>query len=122
VTLGDFLLAPERLHGPWNCSTLPADWVVGRGHPDFAADWRDITDPSECDWLAGQLAETWATAIGDGLPAVDGESAAGDIGVIRVRDTDYGAIFDGQNWAVRAERRLVFLRPDAVEVVGAWRP
>lgn len=124
MELGDFLKRELSNAGPWNCSTLAADWCVARGHPDFAAAWRHITDPGHCEAVqsdAGNLVVLWDHGIRDALPAVT-RLESGDIAVLAALGLESGAIWTGQRWALRAARGLHFIAPDAVAVVKAWRP
>lgn len=131
MTLGDFLAAARNERGPWNCSTFPADWCVSLGLPDFAAKWRAVIDPAECEEVAGgDLVALWEEGIGDALPQADLPYQAGDIGVIRIAGQlaggapaviEAGAVFTGDKWAVRKERGLSLARlPDSV-IAKAWR-
>ena len=124
MTLGDFLQAQTANDQPWNCSTMAADYCVTLGHPDFAADWRHITDPGLCDSVplsAGGLVVLWARGIGDALPVVEAIEA-GDIAVVSAFGLEAGAIWTGERWAIRAGRGLHFLGTVGVRVVRAWRP
>lgn len=123
--LGEFLKAQCANGGDWNCSTLAADWAIARGHPDFAAEWRTITDPADCETApaeAGGLLALWERGIGDGLPVVTGELVAGDIAVVGLGHLEAGAIWTGERWAMRATRGLHFVGPQMVSVIKAWRP
>lgn len=124
TSLGDFLRAEMGNGAPWNCSTLAADWCVTQGHPDFAAQWRAITDPGLCEATpaeAGGLVELWNQGIGDSLPDTT-DLLPGDIAVITAHGFDAGAIFTGERWAIRAARGLHFIAADSVGVIRAWRP
>lgn len=123
MTLGDFLKAQLANSEPWHCSTMAADWAVARGHPDFAAAWRDVFEPSLCDATAeagGGLLALWDQGIGDGLPVVQ-RLEAGDIAVITAMGIEAGAIWTGERWAMRSGRGVTFLR-DGLRVLKAWRP
>lgn len=124
MTLGEFL-REAAAPGPWNCSTMPADWCVALGHPDFAAAWRDTTDEVECETAAvdaGGLAILWGRGIGEALPMVEPPFQAGDIGVICTCGLEAGAIYTGERWAVRTPKGVSCAAlPDDVIVV-AWRP
>lgn len=135
MRLGDFLKRELSNGGPWNCSTLPADWCVALGHPDFAADWRYLTDPAECDAApraAGGLVALWDAAIGLALPTVGevggvpvrvSEVEPGDIAVITALGIEAGAIWTGKRWAVKAARGLHFVQDTRhVAIAKAWRP
>lgn len=133
MELGDFLKRELSNGSPWNCSTLPADWAVARGHPDFAAEWRDIVDATECEATpraAGGLLTLWERGIGDGLPFVRAGGGvpsfmwleAGDIAVVAALGLEAGAIWTGERWAVRAARGLHFIDWRSVSVLKAWRP
>ena len=124
TTLGDFLRGEMSSGAPWNCSTMPADWCVARGHPDFAAAWRDTIDPAACDAAQdapGGLLALWDAGIGDGLPQVDALEA-GDIAVVSVGGIDAGAIWTGERFAIRGARVVHFLAPGALTVLRGWRP
>lgn len=124
MTVGDFLKAAMADQGPWNCSTMAADWCVALGHPDFAAEWRGIVDPGPCESVpaeAGGLLALWNRGIGASLPVAD-DLHPGDIAVIRVLGIDAGGIWTGKRWAVKAQRGLHMLEAGAVHILKAWRP
>lgn len=124
MRLGDFLLAECGSRAPWNCSTFPADWAILCGHPDFAAAWRDVTDPDECEAVqaeAGALVALWDEGIGDGMEPVD-DPEAGDVAVVRVGPYEAGAIFTGERWAIKGQRCVHFRSVDEVQAVKVWRP
>lgn len=123
MQLGDFLKGRAGYSGPWNCSTMPADWCIAQGHPDFAARWRNITDAAECDAIQRDhgLLALWDQGIGDALPVID-EPAAGDIAVIECMGIQAGAIFTGERWAVQGFRCVHFLASEQVAVIKTWRP
>jgi hypothetical protein len=122
MILADFLERELSASGPWNCSTFPADWCIARGHPDFARNWRWITDARRCERIARRgLLRLWWRGIGDALPFAD-NLRAGDIGVVRRAGMEAGAIYTGERWALRADRGLTFLRLPETAVVKAWRP
>lgn len=119
--LGDFLKGVGR--GDWNCSTLPADWCLALGHPDFASDWRGITDPDECEAISVRgLVALWERGIGDALPVAVSPYRPGDIAVIRAHGLEAGAIFTGERWALRSARGFTALPLDDEHIVKAWRP
>lgn len=133
MTLGDFLNSAANDRGPWNCSTLAADWCVALGHPDFAAEWRDMVDPVACETApaeAGGLVALWERGIGEALPFLRSGSDApsfmwmmrGDIAVVSGAGLEAGAIWTGEKWAIRASRGLHFIPRQAVAVAKAWRP
>lgn len=124
MRLGEFLLAKARDGLPWNCSTLPADWCMSRGHADFAARYRDVTGVLECEEAAeGRgLVALWEDEIGDSLPVVTGQPEEGDIGVIRAHGMEAGAIYSGVRWVLKARSGYTTASPQAVEVVKVWRP
>lgn len=118
--LGTFLASHRR--GAWNCSTLPADWCLALGHPDFAAQWRWLTDEAESEAAAAAgLVTLWDEAIGDALPAV-GDFEPGDIAIIAVGLLEAGAIWTGERAVIQGPRGIHFLQPAAVRVLKAWRP
>lgn len=122
MTLSEFLQAQTANSEPWNCSTMAADWCVALGHPDFAADWRHITDPGLCDSVpisAGGLVVLWAQGIGDSLPVVE-QIEAGDIAVVLDR-IEKGAIWTGESWAIRGARTVHWVKMK-LPVLRAWRP
>ena len=120
--LGAFLSAQMRDTRPWNCSTLAADWCMALGHPDYAARWRTVVDPLDCDAAAdGNLLWLWETDIGDALSVVD-DPRAGDIAVVEVMGRQHGAICIGGKWALKAQRGMHVLAGDQVRVLKAWRP
>ena len=123
--LGGFLKGQLANGSPWNCSTLAADWCVSLGHPDFAAAWRDVTDPDECVSMpinSGGLVVLWKEGIGAALPIVEDPLQPGDIAVVAAHGLEAGAIWTGERWAMKAARGLHFIAADAVEVLKAWRP
>lgn len=121
MNLGEFLRGVGP--GPWNCSTIAADWCLAQGHPDFAADWRGITDPDECDEITAHgLVPLWDRGIGDALPVVEAPFEPGDIGVIRAHGLEAGAIFTGERWALRSPRGFAAIRLGDEHVLKAWRP
>lgn len=135
MRLGGFLKRELSNGGAWNCSTLPADWCVTLGHPDFAADWRHLTDPVQCEAVpraAGGLVVLWDAAIGATLPLTGevggvqprvSDLEAGDIAVIAALGMEAGAIWTGKRWALRAARGLHFIQDTAhVAILKAWRP
>lgn len=122
--LREFLRRQCATSGPWHCSTMPADWCVELGHPDFAAEWRGITDAAECETVpeaAGGLVALWDRGIGSSLPVVE-TYEPGDIAVVTVFEADKGAIFTGEHWALRGERCVHWIGAGHVTVVKAWRP
>lgn len=124
MTLGDFLKAQLSNSAPWNCSTMPADWCVALGHPDFAAEWRDIVEPGACETApaeAGGLVALWDRGIGNALPSVS-TLLPGDIAVVSIGDDEKGAIFTGERWAIRAQRRVHFIALQSAKPVKVWRP
>lgn len=123
--LGEFLKSQQRPSDAWNCSTMPADWCIALGYPDFAASWRDTVEPALCDQVAdeaGGLVVLWDAGIGDSLRVVHDEPDAGDIAVIETMGAQAGAIFTGDRWALRGARVMHFLAPEQVAVIKAWRP
>lgn len=118
MTLGDFLEAAAADRGPWNCSTLAADWCIKRGHPDFAAKWRKTT--GEADDV-GPLVDLWREGIGNGLPEVE-ELQPGDVAVLALGPLETGAIWTGERWVIRRPKGLHFAAADQLELVAAWRP
>lgn len=124
MTLGDFLVAAAANRGPWNCSTMPADWCVARGHADFAAAWRDHIDDARCDATvreAGSLLSLWELGIGDALPVVD-EPQPGDIAVLAAYGMEVGGIFTGDKWATRSPRGVLSIRWPSTGIRKVWRP
>jgi len=122
ISVGDFLRGQASNGSAWNCSTLPADWCMALGHPDFAAAWREVTDPTDCAaFAANGLLDLWDVGIGDALPVVN-DLEAGDIAVLKIHWADAGAIYTGERWALRRPRGLFVAAPEMVAVVKAWRP
>lgn len=123
MRLGEFLTAAAADRGPWNCSTLPADWCLALGYPDFAAKWRGVVDPPECEEAAAAgLAPLWEEGIGGALAEAEAPFAEGDIGVVRAHGLEAGAVFTGERWALRLPRGLAFARIEPEMIVKAWRP
>lgn len=122
--LVDFLRARRGPAASWNCSTMPGDWCVACGHPDFVAPWRGIVALDECERVAadaGGLVVLWQQGIGDGLRVAVAPYQPGDIGVITVRSFDMGAIFTGERWAVQLPVGLLRVHPGDATVKEAWR-
>lgn len=125
MTLSDFLASNLGPAGAWNCSTLAADWCLALGHPDFAAEWRDVVDPDECEAVpreAGGLVVLWDRGIGDALPVATEPYQPGDIAVLAALGLEVGGIWTGDHWGVRRERGLYFGAPELFTVRKAWRP
>lgn len=125
MKLGDFLVAAAADRGPWNCSTMAADWCVALGYPDFAAEWRGIVDIAECEAVAadaGGLVNLWERGIGGGLPAASEPYQAGDIAVVAAHGLEAGAIFTGERWVFRLPRGIASLPVERAAIVKAWRP
>jgi uncharacterized protein DUF6950 len=123
MTIGDFLLSVLAQTGPWNCSTMPADWCLALGHPDFAARWRNITGQHECETIAGgNLLELWEQGIGSALPDAPPPYLAGDIAVIGRVGLQAGAIFTGERWAIQKEHGFTALPLPDCAILKAWRP
>lgn len=123
MNLGDFLFEAAQSRTPWNCSTMPADWCIARGHPDFAAKWRSITEAAACDAVAaGGLLPLWREGIAGAIPEVSGDLRTGDIGVIAAIWLEAGAIFDGDFWVLQGPKGIACLRLDRCSVLAAWRP
>lgn len=123
MTLGDYLQTVSQDRGAWNCSSLPGDWCASRGHPDFFAPWRDVTDdPDIADACAGGLLPLWEGAIGGCLPVAEAPYQAGDIGVLSTHGIEAGAIFTGERWAFRKPKGLAFATLPDDAVLKAWRP
>lgn len=109
---------------PWNCSTMPADWCIACGHPDFAAAWRETVEPAACEAAQsgpGGLLALWEEGIGEALPVVD-EPRAGDIAVVAAGGAEAGAIFTGERWAIRGQRTVHFIAASALTALKVWRP
>jgi hypothetical protein len=125
MNLADFLYDAGSDRSAWNCSTFAADWCVSLGYPDFAAAWRGITDPAECDATAPSgetLVQLWGIGIGDGLPLASAPYRAGDIGVISRAGLSAGAVYTGDMWALRRDGGLAFIALPDSAVLKAWRP
>lgn len=123
VNLADFLHDAPRDPAPWNCSTFPADWCIALGHHDFAAPWRHIVEPAECDAAAaGGLLALWEMGIPNRIPIAEAPFRAGDIAIIRRAGLEAGAIFDGERWALRTDRGVAFITLPDTAIVKAWRP
>lgn len=123
MMLGEFLHGVAESSDPWNCSTMPADWCVSRGYPDFAAAWRDITDPDECEALAGgDLLSLWDLGIGKALLPATSPYVRGDIAVIGRAGLQAGAIFTGERWAIQTATGFAALPLADSAIMKAWRP
>lgn len=122
MTLGDFLSAAAQDRGLWNCSTLPADWCIALGYPDFAAEWRPFEGEIDAPEVGAEgLVDLWSEGIGDALLQVT-DLRAGDIAVLALGPLETGAIFTGERWAIRRIKGLHFAARDQLDVVAAWRP
>ena len=125
MTLGDFLRVAAEDRSPWNCSTMAADWCIALGHPDFAAAWRGVTAPADCEAApadVGGLVILWDRDIGEALPEAVAPFEAGDIGVIAAHGFEAGAIFTGAKWAVKTPRGLSLATLPDHCIAKAWRP
>lgn len=125
MNLGQFLKEQTGAREAWNCSTMPADYCILLGYPDFAADWRDVTDAAEGERItreAGGLVGLWEQKIAGILPEVTDALAPGDVAVLRHLRFEAGGIWTGERWAIRIRSGLHFASEDQVEVVKAWRP
>ncbi|WP_066795030.1 DUF6950 family protein [Sphingomonas soli] len=126
MTLGSFLKAAMADFGPWNCSTLAADWCLELGHPDFAAEWRGVADDEAARATverSGGLLPLWERGIAGRLPVVETPQAA-DIAVITAIGEEAGAIWTGKRWSLRSSGgRLHFIESGThIRVLKAWRP
>jgi hypothetical protein len=95
------------------------------GWPDFAAAWRGITDPAECEAVpsaAGGLVNLWDQGIGTSLPLAVEPYLPGDIAVVEAHGMQAGAVFSGERWGLRRARGMFMASPDMVRVLKAWRP
>lgn len=120
--LDAFIAARRGSAAPWNCSTMPADWALDRGYPDFAARWRMTVGMIECQSAAPDaldLVDLWTRDIGDGLPTTE-QPSRGDIGVIDTAIGFAGGIYTGQRWLIQGQRALHFLGAETVTVLKAW--
>lgn len=119
MELGDFL--KNQGGSSWNCSTMPADWCMALGHPDYAAAWRDITDPHACEATTAHdgLLTLWQQGIGGALPVVE-VLEPGDIAVIALGPLEAGAIWTGERFAIRTAKGLHFSAEP--RLLKAWRP
>jgi len=124
VTLGEFLKGAAQDRGPWNCSTLPADWCVALGYPDFAAKWRNIVGDAEAEEAgADGLLPLWDEGIGGAVPRAPSDALqAGDIAVLALGPLETGAIWTGERWAIRRVKGLHFAAAGQLATVAAWRP
>lgn len=124
MTLGDFLKAAAVDRGPWNCSTLAADWCIARGHPDFAANWRHIVDEVECETASADgLLGLWREGIANRAPEVPINALKpGDIAILALGPLETGAIWTGERWAIKRPKGLHFAGVGQLDVVAAWRP
>jgi hypothetical protein len=121
----DFIEVQLSRSDPWNCSTLVADWLIECGYPDYAAEFRRVTDPAECLAVAearGGLAQLWEVLFAGAVPWADAPWQAGDIAVVGLHGHEAGAIYTGERWALRQAHGLVFGAPEQLSVVRGWRP
>lgn len=122
-------LALDFVWGETDCMLVLADYLIDLGYPDIGAKWRGKYDSStSCHRLTNYLKDPVAPLQEGcsliGLDRTDNPQR-GDIGVIRIQDADMrvkavGALFAGQNWAVKGELRRVLIGP-AIDVLAAWR-
>lgn len=122
MTLGEFLKHQLGASGG-NCSMLAADWCIELGHPDYATEWRNLTDDAEIERTCiDGLLPLWERGIGDALPPVVGELRTGDIGVVVILGSETGGVFTGERWAFHGRRGLIFAQVARCAVLKAWRP
>lgn len=127
--LGEYLrinAARRRSPGVWDCAAFPCAWAIDNGFPDPMADWRGRYDSEETalDMIAdaGSLESLFTQGMGGaGLPLVDGEFEAGDIGVVQLFGEQAGAVYTGTRWAFVSERGLAFVTIRPEHVLRAWR-
>lgn len=120
-------MATPFVWGEDDCQLGIADYLVDLGYPDFGAKWRGTYDSAlTCQKVSGYLTDPVKPMAGglDGNLARTDEPRRGDVGVISVRHKDgkfraVGAIFLGQNWAVRSEGSVLVDKPS--QVLAAWR-
>lgn len=123
MTLGEFLASRTAIAGNWNCSTMPADWCVALGYPDFAAKWRGVVDPVDCETVTGgDLLALWEEGIADRLPVATAPYREGDIAVVQLASLQAGAVFTGKRWALQVERGIAAASFGDRSILKAWRP
>lgn len=123
MTLGEFLQREAASREPWNCSTMAADWCIALGYPDFARRWRHIVSIKASARAARRgLVRLWLKGILRALPVAEVPYLPGDIAVVTAHGEEAGAIFTGERWAMRLPRGLLFVSPDSLTVLKAWRP
>ena len=123
MTLGEFLKREAGSQEPWNCSTLPADWCISLGHPDFARRWRHIvTNKAIKRATRHGLVRLWHRGILRSMPIITAPYQTGDVAIVAAYGHEAGAIFTGQRWALRMQIGVMFVAPDQVNVLKAWRP
>lgn len=121
-------MASPFVWGEDDCMIAIADYLMDLGYPDCAAMWRGTYDSAlTCQKVSGYLTDPVKpmkiSADFLGLEQTD-EPRRGDVGVISVRHKDgkfraVGAIYLGQNWAIRSEGSVLVDRPS--HVLAAWR-
>lgn len=125
--LAVFLRAEAAKAFDWqshHCLLLPADWLVCRGQPDPAADWRWVTDEDAALRVLGDGGSVLAMAEKT-MPAADRIATnavrRGDVGIVVVTGSagraEVGAISTGSRWAARARRGIWIGQAD---VLAAW--
>lgn len=125
--LAVFLRAEAAKAFDWrshHCLLLPADWLVRRGQPDPAADWRWVNDEDAALSVLGDGASVLAMAE-KAMPAATRIATdavrRGDVGIVVVTGpvgrAEVGAISTGSRWAVRARRGIWIGRGEAL---AAW--
>jgi len=106
-----------------HCMLLPADWMVCRGQPDPAADWRWVSDEAAALRVLGE--GSVLTMAERTMPPADRIATdavrRGDVGIVVVTGPDgraeVGAISTGSRWAVRARHGIWIGRAEAL---AAW--
>jgi len=121
MSVGEFLKGYRPV--PGNCSTLPADWCVSLGHPDYAERWRKLTGVQEiAEACADGLLPLWEAGIGDALPVAEPPYRAGDIAVVSLHGHEGGGLFTGERWAFYRRRGFAFAAVPDDAILKAWRP
>lgn len=130
TALGDFLYeaaSRRREPGQWDCGGFPAAWAMACGYPDPMGELRGAYgDEQETRAVvedAGGLVPLFTRLLGAaGVPMVDGEPQAGDIGVLQAYGFESGAIYTGERWALVGDKGVAFVKRTVEHVAAIWRP
>ena len=126
--LGEYLReqgGKRREAGVFDCVTIVAGWFMKNHYPDPMAHRRGAYDSEEAALGliadAGGLVALFDEFLGAvGVTEREGETEAGDVGVVSVMGHEAGAIFTGERWALVGERGITMVSPIFVQVMKVW--